>query len=203
DVRRAEDALLFGMAKMAEMREGETSGHLRRLQQFSACLAEQLRQEAGWVGVLDKTFVDHLQRCVPLHDIGKIGLTDHLVRETGALNDADRRLMESHTTIGAGLIDAIGKEYGQSLNFLNVARAIVRHHHERFDGRGYPDGLAGEDIPAAARIVTLVDTYDSLRRNGPHRSGMTHDQASKAIIAESSGVFDPTVVRAFSACQDE
>src|SRR5262249_20868437 len=79
DVRRAEDALLFGMAKMAEMREGETSGHLRRLQQFSACLAEQLRQEAGWVGVLDKTFVDHLQRCVPLHDIGKIGLTDHLV----------------------------------------------------------------------------------------------------------------------------
>src|SRR5207244_1939715 len=96
---------------------------------------------------------------------------------TGTLSDEDRLLTQAHTTIGAALIDAIGKEYGQSLDFLNVARAIVRHHHERFDGRGYPDRLIGEDIPAAARIVTLVDVYDSLRCHRPHRQPMTHAQA--------------------------
>jgi response regulator RpfG family c-di-GMP phosphodiesterase len=101
------------------------------------------------------------------------------------------------------LTDAIGKEYGQSLDFLNVARAIVRHHHERFDGRGYPDRLMGEDIPAAARIVTLVDVYDSLRRQHPHRLAMTHSQAVRVILFESSGVFDPSVLRAFAACQEE
>jgi response regulator RpfG family c-di-GMP phosphodiesterase len=203
DVRQAEDALLFGMAKMAEMREGETASHLRRLQRFSTCLAERLREEPGWVGVVDNTFIEHLQRCVPLHDIGKIGLPDTLVHKTGTLAEAERRTMEAHTTIGASLIDAIGKEYGQSLDFLSVARAIVRHHHERFDGRGYPDKLAGEDIPATARIVTLADIYDSIRRQRPHRAPMTHAQAVRAILFESSGVFDPTVLRAFAVCQDE
>ena len=203
DLRRAEDALLFGMAKMAEMREGETAGHLRRLQKYGTALAERLRQEPGWVGVLDNTFVEHLERCVPLHDVGKIGLPDALVHNTGALNEAERRVMETHTTVGSSLIDAIGKEYGQSLDFLNVARAIVRHHHERFDGRGYPDRLAGEDIPAAARIVTLADVYDSLRRRRPHRPPMTHAQSVRVILFESPGIFDPSVLRAFAACQDE
>jgi len=194
---------LFGMAKMAELREGGTAGHLSRLQRFGACLAERLRQEPGWVGVLDNTFVEHLQRCIPLNDIGKIGLPDALVHKTVALTDAERRDLEAHTTIGTTLIDAIGKEYGQSLDFLNVARAIVRHHHERYDGRGYPDRLAGDDIPAAARIASLVDVYDSLRRQRPHRPGMGHAQAVRVILFESPGVFDPTVLRAFAACQDE
>src|SRR5205085_12487432 len=137
--------------KMAEMREGGTAGHLVRMQKYSTALATRLRQEPGWVGVLDNTFMEHLERCVPLHDIGKIGLPDALVHKTGPLDEDERVQMQAHTTIGTTLIDAIGKEYGQSLDFLNVARAIVRHHHERYDGRGYPDRLMGEDIPAAAR----------------------------------------------------
>jgi HD-GYP domain-containing protein (c-di-GMP phosphodiesterase class II) len=120
-----------------------------------------------------------------------------------ALTDDERRQMETHTVVGAGLIDTIGKEYGQSLEFLNMARGIVRHHHERFDGKGYPDGLAGDEIPAAARIFQLADVYDSLRRRRPHRPPLTHDQATRVLTTESAGVFDPVVLRAFANCQDE
>ena len=160
-------------------------------------------QRTGLGGVVDRPFIDNVERCIPLHDIGKIGLPDQLVLKTGTLDEQERKLMESHTIIGSNLIDAIAKEHGQSLEFLNVARAIVRHHHERFDGRGYPDRLAGEDIPAAARLATLVDVYDSLRRQRLHRQSMTHAQAVRVLLFESSGVFDPTLLKAFAACQDE
>ena len=203
DVRRAEDALLFAMAKMAETCETGIANHLLRLQKFVVCLAERLRQEPGWGEIVNRTFVENLERCIPLHDVGKIGLPDHLVLKTSALTDEERRIMEQHTVIGSDLIDAISESYGQSLEFLTVARAIVRHHHERFDGRGYPDRLSGEDIPAAARVATLADVYDSLRRQRPHRQPLTHAQTVRLIMFESPGLFDPAVQRAFSACQDQ
>jgi response regulator RpfG family c-di-GMP phosphodiesterase len=202
DVRRAEDALLFAMAKMAETCETGISNHLRRLQKFVVSLAERLREEPGWGEIVNRTFIENLERCIPLHDLGKIGLPDHLVLKTAALTEDERRIMEQHTVIGADLIDAISESYGQSLEFLTVARAIVRHHHERFDGRGYPDRLAGEDIPAAARVATLADVYDSLRRQRPHRQPLTHVQTVRLILHESPGLFDPAVQRAFAACQE-
>jgi len=203
DVRRAEDALLFAMAKMAETREGGTPGHLRRLQKYCVAIIEKLRNESAWVGILDKKFAEYLERCVLLHDIGKIGLPDELVLKNGPLTQEERRMMESHTVIGSELIDAISKEYGQSLEFLGLARALIRHHHERFDGRGYPDRLTGEEIPPVARIMTVADVYDSLRRQRPHRPALSHAQAVRVILFESPGVFDPAVLRAFAACQDE
>lgn len=203
DVDRAEDALLFAMAKMAEIREGGTPGHLRRLQRYCVAIAERLRDEPAWVGLLDRKFVEYLQRCVLLHDIGKIGLPDELVLKKGPISLEERRMMESHTVIGSELIDAISKEYGQSLEFLGMARALIRHHHERFDGRGYPDRLVGEEIPTAARIMAVADVYDSLRRPRPHRPALAHAQAVRVILFESPGVFDPAVLRAFAASQDE
>lgn len=203
DVRRAEDALLFAMARMEELREGGTTGHLLRLPKYAVCLAQKLASEPGWTGLVDSAFLENLDRCLPLHDIGKVALPDAIVLKAGPLTEVERRKMEDHTRIGADLLDSIGKEYGQSLEFLAVARAIVRHHHERWDGNGYPDNLAGEDIPAAARIAALVDTYDSMRRARPHRPALSHAQAVRAILFESPGVFDPTVLRAFGASQDE
>jgi response regulator RpfG family c-di-GMP phosphodiesterase len=203
DVRRAEDALLFAMAKMAETRELGIANHLVRLQKFVACLCERLREEPGWKEIVTRSFVENLERCIPLHDIGKIALPDGLVQKTTALSDDERKIMESHTTIGATLMDAIARSYGQSLEFLGVARAIVRHHHERYDGRGYPDKLAGEDIPAAARVATLADVYDSLRRQRPHREPLSHAQTVRLMLFESPGLFDPAIQRAFSACQEQ
>ena len=203
DVRRAEDALLFAMARMAELREGASAGHARRLQKYAVCLAQRLATEPTWAGMADRRFIENVERCIPLLDIGKIGLADGLVQANGKLDDKDRRSLESHPVIGAGLVDAIGKEYGQSLEFLNTARAIVRHHHERFDGTGYPDRLTGEAIPAAARLASLVDAYDSMRSPGADRKSMSHAEAAAAIMSESKGQFDPLIVRAFDSCQGD
>jgi putative two-component system response regulator len=201
DARRTEDAMLFAIAKLAETREVGTASHLRRLQKFVGCLAQKLQKDPLWSSLVDRTFIENLERCAPLHDLGKVGLPDYLVLKNGPLDDDERQIMESHTTIGSDLIDMIGREYGQSLEFLNVARAIVRHHHERYDGRGYPDQLSGDNIPAAARVFTLADVYDSLRRERPHRAALTHEQAAQVILVQSDGLFDPAVQRAFAACQ--
>jgi response regulator RpfG family c-di-GMP phosphodiesterase/serine/threonine protein kinase len=203
DVRQAQDALLFAMAKMAESRDGETAGHLRRLQRFSARLARSAAEMVPWAEVVDEAFIEQLQRCVPLHDIGKIGLPDQLLCKPGALDPAERALMETHTLIGANILDSLGREHGDSLPFLGSAHAIVRHHHERYDGRGYPDHLAGDAIPAMARLVAVADVYDALRRKRFHKPALPHAEAVRFILEGSGGQFDPTLLKAFAACQDD
>lgn len=203
DVRQAQDALLFAMAKMAESRDGETAGHLRRLQCFSKALAERAADSPTWSGMVDAAFLEQLERCTPLHDIGKIGLPDQLLSKPGALDVTERALMETHTIIGATILDSLGREHGESLSFLGAARSIVRHHHERYDGRGYPDHLAGEDIPATARVVAVADVYDALRRKRFHKPALPHAEAARFILEASGGQFDPVLVQAFAVCQDE
>jgi response regulator RpfG family c-di-GMP phosphodiesterase len=202
DVRHAHDALLFAMAKMAESRDGETAGHCRRLQLYARALGQQLAADVSWAGILHGTFLDLVERCVPLHDVGKIGLPDALLSKPGKLTPAERSLMETHTLIGASMLDALAREYGQSLGFLATATVIVRHHHERYDGQGYPDHLAGEAIPPAARMVALADVYDALRRKRFHKPAMSHEEAVNSIF-ESEGQFDPAVVQAFASCEAE
>jgi response regulator RpfG family c-di-GMP phosphodiesterase len=201
DVRQAQDALLFAMAKMAEARDGETSGHLRRLQAYTRCLAEAVATRPGWAGVVNGPFLEQLQRCVPLHDIGKIGLPDSVLLKPGKLTDDERSLMETHTIIGDRMLEALAQEHGESLVFLGMASAIVRHHHERYDGSGYPDRLSGEGIPAAARLVAVADVYDALRRRRFHKPALGHPEARQILLHKSSGHFDPTLLEAFAACE--
>jgi response regulator RpfG family c-di-GMP phosphodiesterase len=203
DVRQAEDALLFAMAKMAESKDGETSGHLRRLQRYCRCLAERVAEQPGWAGLVNSAFLEQLERCVPLHDIGKIGLPEHILLKPGKLTSAERALMETHTIIGDRILEAIGLEHGTSLPFLRLASAIVRHHHERYDGTGYPDRLAGDGIPAAARLVAVADVYDALRRQRSHKAALDHAAAAHILLKESPGQFDPAVLQAFQAGQGE
>ncbi|HEY1381888.1 MAG TPA: protein kinase, partial [Gemmataceae bacterium] len=202
DVRQAQDAVLFAMAKLAETRDGETGGHLRRLQLYAAALATHLRDNATWGPLLDDGFLRQLERCVPLHDIGKLALPDAVLLKPGPLGPEERRVVESHTLIGSAIVDAVAKEYGDTLSSLGTARAIVRHHHERWDGAGYPDRLAGDAIPPAARLTALADVYDALRRRRPHKPAFSHARAVECILREMDGAFDPILLRAFEACQD-
>jgi putative two-component system response regulator len=188
---------------MAESREGETPGHLRRMQLYCRCLADKLAPHAAWQGVVNPRFLDQLERCVPLHDIGKIGLPDTLLAKPGPLTDEERALMQTHTLIGAGILDALAREYGESLAFLAVAAVIVRYHHERWDGHGYPDGLAGEAIPPAARLVALADVYDALRRKRLYKAALSHGEAVQVILHQSPDQFDPAILEAFAVCQEE
>jgi response regulator RpfG family c-di-GMP phosphodiesterase/serine/threonine protein kinase len=202
DVRQAHDALLFTMAKMAESRDGETAGHLQRLQAYSGVLARRAAQAPPWSGLIDERFLAELERCVPLHDIGKIGMPDEVLLKPASLNPAERALIETHPVIGDHLLEALGREHGASLEFLGMARAIVRHHHERYDGRGYPDRLAGDAIPAAARIVAIADVYDALRRERLHKQAMSHGEALR-ILQSSRGQFDPTLLAALADCEQD
>ncbi len=200
DVRQAQNALLFAMARMAASREGENLGHLRRLQRYTCCLADAASRDPAWSEVLVPAFVEELERCVPLHDIGKIGLPDQLLAKPGPLSPEERALMETHPLIGAGILDSIAREYGDSLAFLSMATVIVRYHHERYDGKGYPDGLAGEAIPPAARLVAMADVYDALRRKRLHKPALEHAEAVRIILERSEGQFDPTLLEAFRSC---
>jgi response regulator RpfG family c-di-GMP phosphodiesterase len=201
DVRQAQDALLFAMAKMAESRDGETPGHLRRLQRYARCLAEHVADKPAWAGLINGTFLEYLERCVPLHDIGKIGLPEHVLLKPGRLTAEERALMETHTTIGDRILEELGREHGASLAFLGTASAIVRHHHERYDGTGYPDRLAGDAIPAAARVVAPADVYDALRRRRQHKPAFDHAEAVRILRGGAGTQFDPAVIEAFSACE--
>jgi response regulator RpfG family c-di-GMP phosphodiesterase/tRNA A-37 threonylcarbamoyl transferase component Bud32 len=202
DVRRAHDALLFTMAKMAESRDGETPGHLRRLQLYTRVLAQQVAPRTPWLGLVDDRFLEQMERCVPLHDIGKIGLPENVLLKPGKLTPSERALVETHPLIGDRILEVLGHEHGHSLEFLGTARAIVRHHHERFDGRGYPDRLSGDAIPAAARIVAVADVYDALRRQRQHKAAMTHSKALE-VLHNSPGQFDPTLLMGLSSCAGE
>jgi putative two-component system response regulator len=201
DVRQAQDALLFTAAKMAEDCDGETPSHLRRLQGYARALALEVAPNPDWAGLVDDRFLEQLERCVPLHDIGKVGLPDGVLLKPAALSAAERALVETHPLIGDRLLETLGREHGTSLEFIGMARAIVRHHHERFDGEGYPDRLAGDDIPAAARLVALADAYDALRRRRPYKAALGHAEAVRVILEDSPGQFDPSLLVAFSACQ--
>jgi cyclic di-GMP phosphodiesterase len=202
DVRHAQDAVLFAMAKLAESRDGETAGHLRRLQQYTAALVGQLRSETTWERLLDDAFLRQLDKCVPLHDIGKLALPDVVLLKPGPLGPEERKIIQSHSVIGSAIVEAVGKEYGEAMTYLGMARAVVRHHHERWDGAGYPDRLAGDAIPPAARLTALADVYDALRRKRPHKPAFSHARAVECILKEMDGAFDPAVLRAFEVCQD-
>ncbi len=203
DIRDAHDALLFAMAKMAESRDGETPGHLRRMQEYTRTLAREAARSAPWAGLVDEHFLGMLGRCVPLHDIGKIGLPEEVLLKPASLSPQERALVQEHPLIGDRILEALAKEHGTGLDFLTLARVIVRSHHERWDGKGYPDRLRGDAIPPAARLVAVADVYDALRRMRMYKPAIPHAQAVRHILEHSAGQFDPSLLRALERCHPE
>ena len=189
------------MAKMAELRGQETAGHLQRMQQYVRVLAEEAMRLPAFAGRIDGTFVRMLERCVPLHDIGKVAVPDHILLKPGRLDAEERTIMESHTTVGATILEAVARQHGACLAFLQMAIDIVRSHHERYDGSGYPEGLSGEAIPLAARIVTLADVYDALRCKLVYKPGLSHPAARRLILDPDKHHFDPALLVAFRQCE--
>lgn len=157
DLVRARSALVLALAELVGCRDAETRGHLMRLQRFSRCLAEEAATLPAFESAIDGSFIQMLECCAPLHDIGKVGLPDHVLLKPGKLTLDERRIMQTHTTIGADTLQKVAERHGFARDFLQLSVDITRHHHERFDGQGYPDRLAGDDIPLAARIVAIAD----------------------------------------------
>lgn len=196
---KSHSAVIFGLAKLAESRDDQTGQHLERIRKYVAILA---RQMARTNPQLDHAFIDTLIETSSLHDIGKVGIPDAVLLSPNRLTDEERQIIRKHPLIGGDTLLAIKQVWGDD-PFLVTACEIAFAHHERWDGKGYPFGLAGQTIPLAARIVALADVYDALTTRRVYKQPMTHDQAAAIIVAEAGGQFDPAVVDAFKATAAE
>ena len=194
------DIVIFSMAKLAESRDPETGNHLERIRHYSKALAEALAQTGEHPEVFDSLFIDNIFRTSPLHDVGKIGTPDYILLKPGRLNDREFEIMKNHCRIGYETLNEALKRYPQA-EYLKMSAEIALSHHEKFDGTGYPDGLRGDNIPIAARIVALADVYDALVSKRVYKEAYMHDLAKALILEKNGSHFDPMVVDAFLASE--
>ena len=193
---RTRDAVIFGLAKLAESRDRTTGNHLERISSYASRLAATLRHHPKYRDLLTPEFVQLIGISSALHDIGKVGIEDTILLKHGPLTEAERARVQQHTTIGARYLLDIERRLGSS-DFLQMARQIALSHHERWDGKGYPEGLAGEAIPLAARIVAVTDTYEALSSLSDYKPAIPHEECVKVIRREAGKQFDPDLVAAF------
>jgi response regulator RpfG family c-di-GMP phosphodiesterase len=194
DLLHARSALVLALARLVERRTAESSGHLRRLQRYTRCLAEEAGTLPAFADRVDAGFVQMVECCAPLHDIGNVALPDHILLKPGKLTADEQLSMQMHTIIGGDILKEVAKQHGSALAFLFMAGDIARHHHERYDGSGYPDRLAGDDVPLAAQFVALGDVYDALRCRRPHRPALSHAAAIQVMTELTPGHFNPALL---------
>jgi putative two-component system response regulator len=198
-----QDVTILAMASLAETRDSDTGNHIRRTQFYVKALAEKLKGHPRFGFFLSDATIDMLFKSAPLHDIGKVGIPDRILLKPGRFTPEEFEIMKTHTTLGRDAIEAAERQLGMQVDFLKFAKEIAYFHQEKWDGSGYPDGIGGDDIPIAARLMAVADVYDALISRRVYKEGMPHAQAV-GIIAEGKGLhFDPDVVDAFLALQDE
>jgi response regulator RpfG family c-di-GMP phosphodiesterase len=199
-VVRTRDAVVFGLAKLADSRDADTGQHLERICEYSRLLASALRGHPKFRDEVTPAFIGLIGISSALHDIGKVGVSDKVLRKDGLLNADESAHMRLHPTIGGECLREIERHLGSS-NFLQMAREISLSHHERWDGSGYPKGLVGEAIPLAARIVALVDVYDALSSRRVYKEPLPLDACAAAIRNGAGKQFDPDLVESWSAIE--
>lgn len=197
----AQAAAVLALATLAEKRDNETGRHLRRVSAYCRLLAEASRGLGHFTETLTAEWIQDVERSAPLHDVGKVGIPDAVLLKPGKLSEAEWALMKTHTTIGAATIEEV---MAQTPNpgFLVMGRDIALSHHEKWDGSGYPRGLAGEAIPLAARVLALADVYDALTSERPYKEAWSHSRAVDWISAQAGKHFDARLVAAFRARLD-
>jgi len=190
------DLTIFAMAKLAESRDPETGAHLERIREYSRILAQELSQRTELRDQLDEESIQTLYLTSPLHDIGKVGIPDSVLLKPGRLTEDEFEVMKRHTVIGGETLEAVSRAH-PGAQFLQMACDIAWSHHEKFDGSGYPRGLAGEEIPLCARIVALADVYDALTTKRVYKPAYSHRTAREIILEGNGTQFDPAAVEAF------
>lgn len=201
EIESTRDLALLAMARLAESRDRETGAHLERIGEFAAVLARALRS-GPYAGRIGDELLERLRKSAPLHDIGKVGVPDAVLLKEGPLTPDEREVMQSHTAIGGDTLLSVGAGIPDP-RFLEMAVEIAYQHHERWDGSGYPNGLAGEEISLPARIVALVDAYDAITSARPYKPAFEHREAVRRIVVGRGKHFDPAVVDAFLGCHRE
>jgi putative two-component system response regulator len=187
------------LAHLAETRDPETGEHILRTQGYVQLLCKLLREYPRFSSTLTANYIDVLVRSAPLHDIGKVGIPDEVLRKPGPLTAAERVVMQTHAKLGSDALESAEFDSQKPLPFLSLAKEVALCHHEKWDGTGYPTGLAGENIPISARLMALADVFDALTSKRIYKTAMSFE-AAKSIIHEGRGQhFDPDVADIFLA----
>jgi PAS domain S-box-containing protein len=200
-LKETQSATIFGFAHLTDYRDKDTGKHLRHIREYVRVLAKSLRGRPEYREYISDNYLEDLCLSSVLHDVGKVAIEDSILLKAGKLTGQEFARIQHHTTKGGDALREVDSHLKRQ-SFLTLGKEIAYYHHERWDGKGYPDGRRGEDIPLSARIVALADVYDALTSDRPYRKAMTHEQAAR-IIAEGRGTqFDPDLVDAFLANSD-
>jgi putative two-component system response regulator len=203
EVEAIQDVTILAMASLAETRDSDTGNHIRRTQFYVKALAEKLQNHPRFSHYLTAHNIAMLYRSAPLHDIGKVGIPDRILLKPGRFEPEEFEIMKRHSALGRDAIEHAERSLGTNVEFLSMAKEIALSHHEKWDGSGYPEGLAKDDIPISARLMAIADVYDSLISRRIYKDGMSHEKATAIILEGKSAHFDPDIVDAFIAIQDE
>ena len=195
ELRETRDIAMLTLAKLAESRDTGSMDHLHRISSYSGCLAR------AWMKLnptekCDSSFVEQLIKSSPLHDIGKVGIPDSILLKTGPLSSEEWQVMRTHPTLGGNTLKSVLDQF-EKHSFMVMAMEIAYSHHEKWDGSGYPQGLSGEAIPLASRIVSLADAYDAITSIRPYKDAFSHEEAVRRIQADGGAHFDPRIVDIF------
>lgn len=196
EIQDSHRALSFALARLTESRDYATGQHVDRVQHLCEALATQLGKKSKYSTVIDSAFVHDIFYASTMHDIGKVGIPDRILLKPGLLDEKERTIMQTHVDIGAEMIEDIMKHHLDN-RIMQMGYDIIKYHHERVDGNGYPEGLKGNAIPLSARIMALVDAYDALRSKRPYQEAFPHDIAVERIKKDANKHFDGDIVDAF------
>jgi putative two-component system response regulator len=197
-----QQAVIMSFASLAEYRDLETGGHIKRIKEYVHTIVKELMNNPKYQNMIDSKYIDLLVQSSPLHDIGKVGVPDAILKKGGKLDSDEFEIMKEHTTFGKNAIESVERDLGE-LAFLHLAKEMAYTHHERWDGLGYPRGIKGSEIPLSGRIITVADVYDGLVSRRIYKPPYTHQVAVEMILKGKSMQFDPDVVDAFMVCLEE
>ena len=197
-----QDTTIETMATLAECRDPETGGHIKRTREYIKILAEKLQKNPKYINQLNESVIDMLYKSAPLHDIGKVGVPDNILLKPARLSEDEFEIMKNHTLIGRDVIKAAEGKLGKG-SFLKFAEEMAYTHQEKWDGSGYPQGLKGEEIPIRGRLMALADVYDALISKRPYKKPYSHSEAINTIQISSGTHFDPDIVDAFLEIKEE
>lgn len=203
-ITRLQSGLIMVLADMVESRDKCTGNHVRNTASYVSLILNRMREKGMYPDVLTEEYITDVVSSAPLHDVGKIKVPDALLNKPGKLTEEEFSLMKQHTIAGGEIIDsAISLVADDSSLYLNEAKKLTLYHHERWDGKGYPYGIKGEEIPLSARVMAVADVFDALVSRRSYKEGFPVDKALSIIMEESGTHFDPEVVEAFMECQDQ
>ncbi len=200
EIASAQLAMIFALSKLAESRDPETGEHLERMREYCRILCEQLRKTEKYADIVDEHFIASMYSASPLHDIGKVGVPDRILLKPGKLTKEEFEIIKQHTVLGASTLRAVRAEFPH-IDIVQFGIELAEGHHERWDGTGYPNKVAGEAIPLSARILSVGDVYDAITSKRCYKDAVPHEKCAAIIREESGSQFDPDIVEAFVAAE--